>query len=76
MYDEGRGVAQDPRQAAALLAEACGRKDANACTILGLMYERGRGVAQDGARAAALFKKACDGNDTDGCTHLRGLEVR
>ena len=47
MYDKGRGVAQDDKQAVAWYRKAAEQGDASAQYKLGVMYENGKGVAQD-----------------------------
>ena len=60
MHLDGRGVAQDDKQAAALFKLAADQGYAMAQYQLGGMHLFGRGVAQDDKRAAALLKLAAD----------------
>jgi curved DNA-binding protein CbpA len=64
MYQNGRGVAQDDRQAVAWYQKAADQGFADAQVNLGWMYENGRGVTQDYAEAYAWYTLAVkNGND-------------
>lgn len=61
-YETGRGVAQDPAQAARALELTCLQDSGvlpQACTHLASYLANGRGVARDEARAARLYLAAC-----------------
>jgi len=58
MYKNGRGVAQDDRQAVAWFQKGADQGYAEAQFSLGLMYKNGRGVAQDDRQVVAWFQKA------------------
>ena len=47
MYFNGRGVAQDDKQAVAWIRKAAEQGDAKAQRILGMTYDIGKGVVQD-----------------------------
>ena len=47
MYFNGRGVAQDYKQAVAWIRKAAEQGDAKAQRILGMTYDIGKGVVQD-----------------------------
>ena len=63
MYENGRGVAKDEREAARLYKLAADQGNAYAQGNLGRMYEDGRGVAKDEWEAARLYKLAADKGD-------------
>ncbi len=58
MYDEGRGVAQDAREAVRWYRRAAAQGEADALNNLGLMYQEGRGVHASAIIAYALFSLA------------------
>ena len=60
MYDNGQGVVQNYRQAAAWYQKAANQGDAAAQFNLGLMYDNGQGVAQNDQQAAAWYQKAAN----------------
>jgi hypothetical protein len=51
MYELGKGVAQDDKQAASWYRKAAEQGYATAQTNLGVMYAQGKGVAQDYVQA-------------------------
>ncbi len=55
MYMNGRGVAQDDREAAQWFRKAAEQGFASAQTLLGIIYATGRGVAQDDREAVRLY---------------------
>ena len=55
MYEQGKGVTQDYKEAARLFGLAAAQGDASAQYNLGVMYDKGRGVTQDYKEAARLF---------------------
>jgi TPR repeat protein len=56
-----------------LLRAACTRKDALACTNLGVLHETGRGVRANPTRAVALYTRACQDNVLEACLNLGKL---
>src|SRR5277367_2028155 len=58
MYEQGRGVAQNYREAMRWFRLAALQGDASAQSNIGVMYEEGRGVAQDRVRAHMWFNLA------------------
>lgn len=60
MYDEGRGVAQDLRQAASWYRKAADQGEAVAQYNLGAAYVNGHGVPQNHEQALLWFRKAAD----------------
>ena len=65
----GDGVDADPARARALLEDAAGHGDPDACYHLGVMHYHGNAAAglraPDKARAARLLRVAANGNDPD-----------
>ena len=51
MYDNGRGVLQNHKEAVKWYRKAADQGIANAQSNLGLMYDKGKGVPQDYAEA-------------------------
>ncbi len=60
MYDMGRGVPQDGKEALRWYRLAAEQGDAYAQVNLGLMYQKGKGVPQDSAEAARWFRLAAE----------------
>ncbi|MBK7004176.1 MAG: sel1 repeat family protein [Burkholderiales bacterium] len=60
VYFDGRGVAQDDRQAEAWYRKAAAQGYTSAQVNLGLMYFFGRGVSRDDQQAVAWLRKAAD----------------
>jgi TPR repeat protein len=60
MYDEGQGVQQDFKQAAAWYRKGAAQGFAEARYNLGLMYEQGKGVQQDYKQATTWCRKAAE----------------
>jgi hypothetical protein len=58
MYDQGRGVAQDDKQAVSWYRKAAEQGYATAQNNLGNMYAQGKGVAQDYVQAHMWFNIA------------------
>jgi TPR repeat protein len=58
MYNEGRGVPQDHKEAEKWFRLAANQGVAVAQALLGLMYEDGQGVPQDNVMAYALYNLA------------------
>jgi uncharacterized protein len=65
MYNNGRGVRENPEQAAFWYLRAAGQGDATAQVMLGLIYEVGRGVPKDPTQSVAWYLKAADQGNTD-----------
>jgi len=53
-----------------LLRDSCTRKDALACTNLGVRLERGRGMQANPVRAVSLYTRACQDNVLEACLNL------
>lgn len=60
MYDSGRGVLQDPTEAARWYRLAADQGVAEAQYNLGVMYGKGQGVPQNDAEAVKWYRKAAD----------------
>ncbi len=58
LYERGRGVPFDPKEAAHWYERAAAQGHVRAQFNLGLMYTTGRGVAQDPGEAARWFREA------------------
>ena len=65
MYDEGKGVAQDARQALDWYRKSAEQSFAPAQYSLGMMYFQGRGTAQDNDQAKIWLEKAAEQDDAD-----------
>jgi hypothetical protein len=63
MYDGGRGVKQDYREAIRWYLMAAEQGDADSLSHLGFLYEKGLGVARDENLAAHWYAKAADQGD-------------
>jgi TPR repeat protein len=70
MYDGGRGVKQDYREAIRWYVMAAGQGDAHGQSHLGFLYENGLGVARDEKLAAQWYAKAADQGDVDSQARL------
>ena len=67
LYEEGRGVAKDPKAAVALYRRACSANGSTGCQHLAAALRTGHGVAKDAgaaARAEARGKCLADSNVT------------
>ena len=63
MYDNGKGVAQDYKEAVKWYTKAAEQGNASAQSNLGAMYDQGKGVAQDYKSAHMWFNiTAANGN--------------
>jgi uncharacterized protein len=62
LYDAGKGVAQDHREAAQWYRQAMDKSDIGCAYDLGLLYEQGLGVAKDNNKAMELYHRAASGN--------------
>jgi TPR repeat protein len=60
MYDTGKGVEQDPKQAFEWWTKAANQGHAVAQAILGIMYDKGQGVERDQEQAFEWYKKAAN----------------
>ena len=63
MYEQGKGVAQDDKQAVAWFRKAAEQGNVYAQYMLGAMYFHGRGGAQDDKQAVAWTRKAAEQGD-------------
>ena len=63
MYQNGRGVPQDDREAIKWYRRAAGQDYAIAQDNLGWMYQHGRGVSQDDVMAVQWYRKAAQGGN-------------
>jgi len=61
VYEQGKGVPKDDKQAVAWYRKAAEQGDANAQSNLGSMYYLGKGVKKDLAEAARWYRKSADG---------------
>ena len=66
-YLAGRGVEPNPARAASLLAGACRKDFAEACTARAELFWEGGGTRRDSEQARALFTRACSLGDRRGC---------
>jgi TPR repeat protein len=60
MYEQGKGVQQDYKQAVAWYRKAADQGMADAQYNLGVVYRQGQGVQQDSKQAAAWYRKAAE----------------
>ncbi|MCZ8501185.1 tetratricopeptide repeat protein [Vibrio lentus] len=60
MYEDGKGVPQDNKQAAHWYHKAAEQGYARAQTNLAVLYENGKGVPQDEKQAAHWYRKAAE----------------
>ena len=65
MYDEGKGVVQDARQALDWYRKSAEQGFAPAQYSLGMMYLQGRGTEQDNGQAKIWLEKAAEQGDAD-----------
>ena len=63
LYENGRGVPQDYKEAAKWYRLAAEQGDASAQNNLGYMYKNGRGVPQDYAEAVKWYRLAAEQGD-------------
>jgi membrane associated rhomboid family serine protease len=59
-YDQGTGVAKDPKKAAEFYTRAVAAGSPEAMNNLGILYEGGSGVSRDYSKAMELFRRAAD----------------
>jgi hypothetical protein len=69
LYNTGRGVQPDRKEAWRWLLQAAQRGNAQAQSNLGVAYSKGRGVAQDPVKAYAWFSLAAQSGSTDALTN-------
>ena len=74
MYYQGKGVAQDHKQAAAWWRRAADQDFAQAQYNLGALCYEGKGVAQDHKQAAAWYRRAADQGDAQAKAALQKLQ--
>ena len=75
LYQNGEGVATDPKRAFDLFARACSGGDPNGCFDEGWTYVKDA-VASSAQLAAPLFRQACDGGVAEGCGMLGQFLVK
>lgn len=73
LYDHGRGVAQDKKQAMEWYQKAADLGHTDAMYNIGMLYEFCGDITQDYAEAAKWFKKAADNGDADGMYQIGRL---
>ncbi|MFH1725002.1 MAG: RDD family protein [Elusimicrobiota bacterium] len=61
LYEHGKGVEQDQRQAMSWFRKAAAQGQPHAQRNLGLMHAMGKGVPQDAGKAAEWYRKAAEG---------------
>ena len=69
MYFNGRGVAQDDKQAVAWTRKAAEQGDAKAQRLLGMMYDIGVGVVQDNKLAYVWSSVSAANGDVEAATN-------
>jgi TPR repeat protein len=70
MYEEGRGVAQNYREAVMLFRLAAIQGDPSAQSNLGVMYERGQGIARDYGEAIKWYRLAAERRNPEALFNL------
>lgn len=70
MYLAGRGVAEDPTEAARWIIQAAEQGHARAQALLGSMYATGTGVRNSGSESVKWYSKAAEQGDPAGQTGL------
>lgn len=70
LYNQGLGVAMDPKKAAEWYLLAAQRGDANAMASLGLMALDGRGMEKDPVQGKAWLEKAAEKGNAVACHNL------
>jgi Sel1 repeat len=76
LYANGRGIAQDYKQAREWYGKAAAKGQTTAMTNLGVLYENGQGVAQDYAKAREWYGKAAAKGDVTAKANLERLSIR
>ena len=74
-YRDGKGVAMDKTQAAALFERSCAGHNAFGCANLADLLYAGDGVPKDEKRALDLFRQACAGGHALSCRNAQALEA-
>jgi len=70
MYIDGKGVAQDDKQAVKWYRKAANQGNANAQYNLGIMYSDGKGVVQDDKQAVRWYRKAANQGNANAQSNL------
>lgn len=65
LYEAGRGVTKDSREAVKWYQLAAGRKNSEALHNLALCYHMGKGVTKDLAKAVSLYKESVEMSPAD-----------
>ena len=65
MYENGKGVLKDPKQAVKWYQKAADQGNATAQSNLGAMYINGTGILKDLGKAKHWIKKAYEGDDAE-----------
>ncbi len=73
LYEQGRIVPRDDRQAAAWFERAARQGDARARHSLAMMYAGGRGVTRDMTKARELLERSARQGHAGACTDLKKL---
>ena len=73
MYDDGKGVERDDRQAVYWYRNAAQQGDADAQFYLGTMYSDGRGVQKDDEQALFWYRKAAEQGEVNAQAKLGGM---
>ena len=73
MYDIGRGVPKDWREAAKWYLKAAEQGDTKAQKNLGVMYRSGKGVVKDEKEAVKWYRKAAEQGDAGAQTNLGAM---
>lgn len=72
-YDQGRGVAKDPVEAAAWCKKAAEQNYAPAQNCIGSMYQFGQGVTKDYGESVRWYRKAADQGHGEALTNLGAM---
>jgi len=70
LYDQGRGVPEDPKEAVRWYTLAAEQGDVRAQRNLGYMFDAGRGAPQDDGAAAEWYRRAAEQGDAGGQNNL------
>ena len=73
MYDKGRGVPQDDKEAVKWYRLAAEQGVADAQSNLGFMYAHGRGVPQDVKEAVKWWQLAAEQGNADARKNIKRL---
>lgn len=66
-YEDGDGVAKNPKKAQQLYEKACSMRIADGCVNAAVGYRTGDQVAKNLKKAAQFFEAACKLGDEEGC---------